>query len=287
MEIRKPVTSLDSAKKEIRTNVIGGSIWMAASIVLLIIVPLAVGAKHLTAFLVFGVIHALLGLWCLLLGIKKARELRLKERDQAGQDSNGQTMKGQATKAQSPAGRTTSGQALAGQSAREQAPKGRMERYKVEWLWENACEVYCKNHGKNPAELSDEENEEIYDLAGNDAALLVTWVILHDFFVAEDEDMEKSFEEVKNKELTGIDFLGGECDYKLSRSDFSEEIIGFIDDYFAYDGAHGCGDFEEDYKTFVTEDLKKELYAVRYDWEEYEAFKDYIDRAYQKYLTSN
>ena len=272
MEPRKPVTSLDSAKKEIRTNVIGGSIWMAASIVLLIIVPLAVGAKHLTAFLIFGVIHALLGLWCLLLGIKKARELSLKERDQAGQSAKTQTLAGKVS---------------AGQVSREQAPKGRMERYKVEWLWENACEVYCKNHGKDPAELSDEENEEIYDLAGNDAALLVTWVILHDFFVAEDEDMEKSFEEVKNKELTGIDFLGGECDYKLSRSDFSEEIIGFIDDYFAYDGAHGCGNFEEDYKTFVTEDLKKELYAVRYDWEEYEAFKDYIDRAYQKYLTSN
>lgn len=282
MEIRKPVTSLDSAKKEIRTNVIGGSIWMAASIVLLIIVPLAVGAKHLTAFLVFGVFHALLGLWCLLLGIKNARELSLKERDQAGQSAKTQTLAGKVS-----AGKASAGKVSEGKVSGEQAPKGRMDRYKVEWLWENACEVYCKNHDKDPKELSDEENEEIYDLAGNDAALLVTWVILHDYFVAEDEDMEKSFEEVKNKELTGIDFLGGECDYKLSRSDFSEEIIGFIDDYFAYDGAHGCGNFEEDYQKFITEDLKKELYAVGYDWEEYEAFKAYIDRAYQKYLTSN
>lgn len=168
-----------------------------------------------------------------------------------------------------------------------EVPKpGIMERYKVEWLWDAASEVYCRNNNKTAEELSDEDESKIYDLAANDAALLVTWVIMHDFFVADDDDMDKWFKEVKDREQTGLSFLAGACDYKLSRSDFSEEIIGFIDDYFEYDGAHKSGDFSKDYETYVTSVLKQELYTVDFSWDEYDAFKEYIDSAYQKYVMS-
>jgi len=167
-----------------------------------------------------------------------------------------------------------------------EAPKpGRMERYKVEWLWDAACEVYCKNNHITVEELSDEDGDKIYDLAANDVALLVTWVIMHDFFIADDKRMEKWFEEVKNREQTGLFFLASACDYKLSRRDFSEEIIGFIDDYFEHDGVHECGDFSKDYESYVTSVLKKELYTVEFSWEEYDAFKEYIDKAYQAFVS--
>ena len=167
----------------------------------------------------------------------------------------------------------------------QRAPSGSsgMQRYKVEWVWDSACEVYCKRNNKEPEELSEDENDEIYDLAGNDVALLLTWIVLHDFFVA-DTDLTKEYvNDLKNRKCTGIDFLNSVCDYKLGRNDFSEKIIGFIDDYFDHDGPHTCGNFAADYEAFITKDRKQELYTVPFSWEEYEGFAAYIDKAYGKF----
>ena len=168
-------------------------------------------------------------------------------------------------------------------------PKNGLRSYKVEWVWDNACKVYCKNNGKDPGDLTDEENDEIYELAGNNVALFLTWIIKRGFFVAEnfytgdDHSIDKYVDEVKRKEYTGSDFLCEVCDYKLAGDDFSEEIAGFAGDYFQYDGEHLCGDFFKDYETFVTTKLGKELYTVKFSWEEFDAFKPYIDKAYRKY----
>ena len=161
---------------------------------------------------------------------------------------------------------------------------GGMQRYKVEWLWDSACEVYCRTNNKDPQMLDDDDNYEIYDLAGNDAALLLTWVIEHDYFNPEDDDVAKCCEEVKRRAMTGSEFLDSVCDQKLSRSDFKDEIIGFIDDYFYDDGAHRCGDFQKDYESFVTGYLRKELFTVKFSWEEYNSFRPYIDKAYGMFL---
>lgn len=175
-----------------------------------------------------------------------------------------------------------------GVSAKEE-PKGGLRGYKVEWVWDDACKVYCKNNGKDPADLTSDDNAEIYELAGNDAALFLTWMIKRGFFVAEnfytgdDHSVDKYVDEVKRKEYSGSDFLCEVCDYKLAGDDFSEEIAGFAGDYFQYDGAHECGDFFKDYETFVTTKLGKELYTVKFSWEEFDAFKPYIDKAYRKY----
>ena len=39
----------------------------------------------------------------------------------------------------------------------------------------------------------------------------------------------------------------------------------------------------KDYESFVTTKLGKELYTVKFSWEEFDAFKPYIDKAYRKY----
>lgn len=172
-------------------------------------------------------------------------------------------------------------------------PKDGLRSYKVEWVWDDACKVYCKNTGKDPDDLTEEENDEIYELAGNDAALFLTWIIKRGFFEAEnyyagdDHSIDKRVDEVKRKESTGSDFLCNVCDYKLSGDDFSEEAAGFAGDYFQHDGDHECGDFAEDYRSFITTKLGKELYTVKFSWEEFDAFKPYIDKAYRKYKKLN
>ena len=155
-----------------------------------------------------------------------------------------------------------------------------MQGYKVEWVWDDACKVYCRNNNKDPENLTDEDNAEIYDLAGTDVAFFLAWIIRHDFFVP---DSDKDIEEVRLKQESAADFLCNYCDYKLSRTDFSDEIIGFVDDYFYYDGIHASGDFSKDFEAFVTNDLNKELYTVKFSWPDYTKFRPYIDKAYKKY----
>ena len=170
-------------------------------------------------------------------------------------------------------------------SMAETVVSGGMQRYKVEWLWDNACEVYCRTNNKDPQNLDGDDNQAIYELAGNDVALLLTWIIDHDYFAAEDEDIEKYCAEVKRREFTGSEFLDSVCDQKLSRSDFAAGILPFIDDYFHDAGAHRCGDFSRDYESFVESGLGKERFTVKFSWEEYDAFAPYIDRAYQRFTS--
>ena len=172
-------------------------------------------------------------------------------------------------------------------------PKDSLRGYKVEWVWDDTCKVYCKNTRKDPDDLTDEDNAEIYELAGNDVSLFLTWIIKRGFFETEnyymgdDHSIDKYVDEVKRKELSGSDFLCEVCDYKLSRDDFSDEIAGFAGDYFQHDGEHTCGDFAKDYESFITTKLGKELYTVKFSWEEFDAFKPYIDKAYRKYKKLN
>lgn len=171
----------------------------------------------------------------------------------------------------------------------KEEPKNGLHSYKVEWVWDEACKVYCKNNGKDPGDLTNEENDEIYELAGNNVALFLTWIIKRGFFVSEnfylgeDHSIDNSVDEVKHKEYSGSDFLREVCDYVLSKDDLSDEIQDFAGDYFQYDGEHLSGDFFKDYESFVTTKLGKELYTVKFSWEEFDAFKPYIDKAYRKY----
>ena len=174
-----------------------------------------------------------------------------------------------------------------GETSSEGDGHGIFQSYKVEWLWDSACETYCRNKNMDSGDLSDEDNDEIYELAGNDAALFLTWIIKRNFFVTEDDYLKEYVNDVKTKKATGSDFLCNACDYKLSRSDFSDEITGFVDDYFQHDGAHTSGDFTKDYESFITNDLNKELYTVKFSWDEYTDFKKYIDKAYKKYRSMN
>ena len=157
-----------------------------------------------------------------------------------------------------------------------------MQGYKVEWVWDDACKVYCKNNNKDPNNLTAEENAEIYELAGTDVAYFLAWIIRHDFLDTDDFS-DEDVEDVKLKKTSAADFLCNCCDYKLSRTDFTDEIIGFVDDYFHYAGVHASGDFFKDFETFATNDLNKELFTIKFSWPDYTKFRPYIDKAYKKY----
>ena len=69
---------VENTKKQAKTNIIGGIIWMAVCILLFIVLPIVIGVDDLTIVLIMGVILTLVGLMFLLDGIRRAR---LSEKD--------------------------------------------------------------------------------------------------------------------------------------------------------------------------------------------------------------
>lgn len=64
---------VENTKKQAKTNIIGGIIWMAVCILLFIVLPIVIGVDDLTIVLIMGVILTLVGLMFLLDGIRRAR----------------------------------------------------------------------------------------------------------------------------------------------------------------------------------------------------------------------
>ena len=64
---------VENTKKQAKTNIIGGIIWMAVCILLFIVLPVVIGVDDLTIVLIMGVILTLVGLLFLLDGIRRAR----------------------------------------------------------------------------------------------------------------------------------------------------------------------------------------------------------------------
>lgn len=64
---------VENTKKQAKTNIIGGIIWMAVCILLFIVLPIVIGVDDLTIVLIMGVILTLVGLMFLLDGIRRTR----------------------------------------------------------------------------------------------------------------------------------------------------------------------------------------------------------------------
>lgn len=53
---------------------------------------------------------------------------------------------------------------------------------KAKWTWDPAAAEYCRIHGKTLEELTEYDNDKIYDYAGNNIAYFLTWIIKNDLY---------------------------------------------------------------------------------------------------------
>lgn len=107
----------------------------------------------------------------------------------------------------------------------------------------------------------------------------LTWVIEQDFLSKLHDDNLQDAAGVKERRITGFEFLSNHCDLVLSREDLSRKIVKFVDLFYE--------DYIEQYCEFMENKLHKTVLGTTFSWEDYALIKaNIIDPGYHKYLNN-
>lgn len=148
---------------------------------------------------------------------------------------------------------------------------------KVEWQYETANEIYCQEFHKSENELTEEDMSVIWENAANHTAFFLTWLIDNDFLNKLHEECADDIKSVKNRSMTGYEYLSKNCDMVLSREDLSRKIVKFADTFYY--------DYMGEYCEYMEEKLNRVVLGTRFLWEDYDVIKtEIIDVAYSKFL---
>jgi len=146
---------------------------------------------------------------------------------------------------------------------------------KAEWQYDSAMKEYCEATGKKQEELTSADEDTIWEYAGNHIAFFITWLIRRDLlgdFHHEDEEEEKDLREVKDQKKTGMYILRKYSDMVLTDEDISEDILGFVEDYY-----------ENQYLNDFVTAMDGKILSVSFSWDDYLKVEPLIDAAYRKY----
>lgn len=117
------------------------------------------------------------------------------------------------------------------------------------------------------------------ECGGTHIGMFLTWIIENDLIgELHREDSQESLSKVKNREITGRDFLIKECDSKFWDEDLNEEGNEFAKYYYAN---QDYGQYILDYEEIFTE--YNNLYKVKDSWENYDRLKSVINKRYNEW----
>lgn len=146
---------------------------------------------------------------------------------------------------------------------------------KAEWQYDSAQKEYCRQTGKSPAELTEQDEKIIWDYAGNHIAFFITWLLRHDYLGEmhyKNAHEQKDIEAVKKQEKTGMDILRQYCDMRFTKEDVADQIIVFVEDYY-----------EKDYVDDYSDYMGKKVLATDFSWDDYLAFEPILNSAFNCY----
>ncbi len=146
---------------------------------------------------------------------------------------------------------------------------------RVDWHWKSTEELYRKTHDIS-GELTDEQQNEIWLMAGNHIGLFLRWIIDNNL-QGEDFD-EADCEKVRSGLMTGTECLLKSCDGKFWGDDVSEAALPFVKSYYNESTV-----YLTDYCNCCTDDEDKPLYGVISDEGDYLKLKGVIDKAYNEF----
>lgn len=144
---------------------------------------------------------------------------------------------------------------------------------KAEWQYDTAMKIYCENTGKKPEELTEDDQEIIWEYSGNHIALFITWLIKHDYMGEihhEEKSEEAELEAVKNQEKTGMDILRKYCDMRFTQEDVSDNALFFVQDYYE-------NKYMNDYSDMMGE---SKILSTGFSWDDYLKIEPVIDEAF-------
>lgn len=145
---------------------------------------------------------------------------------------------------------------------------------RADWHWETAEQEYREKNGIT-GELTQEQINHIWLLAANHIGLFVQWIIDRRF-EGEDADPDDC-EKVRERQMTGSEYLMIDCDGKLWESDIREDVLPFVMAYY-YDES---GEYLTHYAECCLNDDDKPCYGVITGEEDYRCLKKKIDTAYE------
>lgn len=168
--------------------------------------------------------------------------------------------------------------------------------YKAKWAWDDAAKEFCTLRNKSLEQLTDEENGIIYKYACSPIAYLLVWVIKHNYYNEEfvNNNILSEIEKIKNEQECPTDFVSDSLDCVVTRDDFAEGILPFIDYYYTCDEPRCRGDsvelprtensigFFDDYYAVVGKPNKM-FYCIDFSWKLYHELEKRIDKAYSYY----
>lgn len=126
--------------------------------------------------------------------------------------------------------------------------------------------------GDYPEDLPDENG-------GTHIGMFLAWLIHHHLestFLQEEAAAELAA--VRNRQMTGRDFLMQVCDEKFIEEDLSDEGLAFT--RFYYDNNSPNEGYIADYEKALSRILPS-VYHVEDNWENYDRIEPYISQAYR------
>ena len=117
---------------------------------------------------------------------------------------------------------------------------------------------------------------------GTHIGMFLAWIILHGLIGTDHlDDSVDELAAVRERRMTGRDFLIQQCDEKFWDSDLNEEGLAFTHAYYTGDDT-SYGDYIGDYQRLLAKGLPS-VYHVQDSWENYDCLASAIDSAYQRW----
>lgn len=151
----------------------------------------------------------------------------------------------------------------------------------VDFYAEDTMRTYCHLYRKQEENLTKEDWNEIYRIAGNHIGFLVNWLAEKDGIDADFSGMDTDkLELVRQRKMLGLDLLLEELDGKLLLEDIMSDYQNFISSFYKTE-------YWQMYAKWVIEELCDLPFEFVGTWEEFDQFKPLVDQAYQLYLMKN
>ncbi|WP_425614750.1 hypothetical protein NA78x_004625 [Anatilimnocola sp. NA78] len=121
---------------------------------------------------------------------------------------------------------------------------------------------------------------------GTHIGMFLAWAIVNGLHgEMHEEESHDELEAVRNRQMTGRDFLFQACDGKFWEEDLSEEGNAFAAVYYSGKEGEGYGEYITDYDETLTADLPS-TYHVEDTWANYDLLAPVIDRRYAEWRES-
>lgn len=121
--------------------------------------------------------------------------------------------------------------------------------------------------------------------SGTHIGIYLAWIIMNNLESKELQESSKlAIQKVRERKITGRDFLISECDEKFWDSDLNEDGIRFTKFYYenTVDQNKSKKSYFEDYETILGKQYDT-LYEIKDSWENYDLMANIIDIRYREY----